>query len=358
MKDTASRDVDAVRRIFAEHDPAAPYPPDAAARELSRIEAVAAGSRPGRTSPPRRLLRPVLIAAAAVLTAAAVAVPTVFQAGRPAHADPPPAPLDVSAAEHAGGRVRLLELAGAAEAAEPPARGGDVAYVRTSEWTFTYAQDADDGRSGWGILPEDRSVWRTPDESGVELTVPGAPEHLGGDAGPLGFLFGDGTERFTWGGGEGGDGMFFTWDPDSLATDPEALERQLLDGAGHDAGTPEASLFHALEKLYAEAPVDPRVQAAVLRVLAGHEGVLYAGHAEDRYGRGGELFLVEDTASQEGTTLERRIMFDADTGMPLYFEIVAVESEHEQPEGVGLPVVNHYSVLVETAWVAEVEDRP
>lgn len=357
MKDTAfNDDVAAVRRLFAGHDPAAGYPEDAAARELSRIEVIAAGHRPGGApARPRRLLRPALIGAAAALTAVAVVVPVSLQSGRPAYAEPPPAPLDVPASERTGGREHLLDLARAAAAAEPPARDGDVAYVRTSEWTFTYSQDVDSGRVGWGILPEERSVWRTPDESGVELSVPREPEHVGGDEGPLGFLFGDGTERFEWGDGEGGDGMFFTWEPDTLATDPEELEEQLVDGAGFDAGTPEATLFYALQSLYTEAPVDPRVQSAVLRVLAGHEGVLYAGPSEDRYGREGELFLVEEEGEE---TLERRIMFDADTGMPLYFEVVAVESEYEQPEGVELPLVNHYSVIVETAWVPEVEDRP
>ncbi|MBR8744354.1 hypothetical protein [Nocardiopsis sp. MG754419] len=162
----------------------------------------------------------------------------------------------------------------------------------------------------------------------------------------------------TWGPGEGGDGWFFTWDPEALSTDPEEVERQLLRGAGFDAGSPEATLFYALESLYTEAPVDPRVQAAVLRALAEHDGVLHAGAAEDRHGREGELFLVEDDASVEGGSLERRIMFDADTGAPLYLEIVAVEPDASEPEDVEYPRVNHYAVITETAWVAEVEDRP
>ncbi|MGW9349926.1 CU044_5270 family protein [Nocardiopsis flavescens] len=358
MKDTAFHDdVTAVRRLLAGHDPAAAHPGSVAVRELARIEVIASGSGRGGPGPAprRRLLRPALIGVAAALTAVAVVVPVSLQSGRPAHAGPPPAPLDVPVAERTGGRERLLALADAADSAEPPARAGDVAYVRTSEWTFTYSQNADDGRAGWGIVPEERSVWRTPRESGVELAVPGEPEHLGGDEGPLAFLFGDGTERFEWGDGEGGDGMFFTWEPDALSTDPAELEEQLVAGAGHDAGTPEATLFYALESLYTEAPVDPRVQASVLRVLAGHEGVLYAGPSEDRHGREGELFLVEERA---GETLERRIMFDADTGMPLYHEIVMVESDYEQPDGVEPPVVYHYAVIADTAWVAEVEDRP
>jgi hypothetical protein len=290
-----------------------------------------------------------------VLTAVAVAVPVLIQTGRPANAGPPPAPLDVPVAERSEGREHLLSLAETAAAAQPPARDGDVAYVRTSEWTFTYSQDVDGGRAGGGSPPPAGRVGRAPDESGVELAVPGEPEYIGGDRGPLGFLFGDGTERFEWGDGEGGDGMFFTWEPDGLSTDPLELEEQLVAGAGFDAGTPEATLFYALQSLYTEAPVDPAVQAAVLEVLAGHEGVFYAGPSRDRHGREGELFLVEERGEE---TLERRIMFDADTGMPLYFEVVAVESEYEQPAGVELPVVNHYSVIVDTAWVAQVEDRP
>jgi hypothetical protein len=356
-------DTAAVRNLLTAHDPAASYPSDPAARELSRIEVIASGQRPRRVSslvPRGRLLRPAL-GLAATVAAAAVLLPLAVQADRPAYAGPPPVPLEAPPSERSDARDHLLSLAEAAGSQPPLPRSGDVAYVRTSEWTFTLSQDADSGEAGWGIVPQDLQVWRAPDESGRSVAVPNPPEHQGGDPGPLAALFGSGPEEFEWGDGEGGNGMFFTWEPADLSTDPERLEEQLIEGAangGYDDSDAEAALFYALQILYVEAPVDSEVQAAILRVLAEHDGVRYAGTAEDRQGREGELFVVEDGTEPGGDQLERRILFDADTGMPLYHEIVAVESDAEQPEGAELPRVNHYAAIVKSAWVPEVGDRP
>lgn len=347
-------DTDAVRGMLAAHDPAASVRPDPVAVELARVEAIASGDhRPVRGLVPRRPVPRLVLGAAAALTAVAVLGPLGWNAARPAYAGPPPAPLEVPMTGLSQGGERLLELAGAAEEQPPPPAGGDVAYVRTAEWTFTYSQDADTGEAGWGVVPTNEQVWRTPHESGRSVSTPSLPEHVGGDRDPLLWLFESGPEEFEWGGGEGGNGMFFTWEPDSLSADPERLAEQLLAADGPEDGSAAVGLVYALQQLYEEAPVGPDVQAAALRALAGQEDVLYAGTARDREGREGELFLVEEDAG-DGHLLERRIMFDADTGMPLYHETVAVESPGEE----GPPRVNNYTVLVESAWVAEVGDTP
>ncbi|WP_159945277.1 MULTISPECIES: CU044_5270 family protein [unclassified Nocardiopsis] len=350
-------DVDTVRHLLAAYDPAAGTRPDPAHRELSRIEVIASGGGRRRVRgllPARPGLR-LALGAAAVLAAAAVAVPLGWGGAQPAYAGPPPAPLEVPMAGLSEGRERLSALAEAAGEQPPPPRDGEVAYVRTLEWTFTYSQDADTGEEGWGVVPTSEQVWRTPHESGRSVSTPSAPEHQGGDPGPLAWLFERGPEEFEWGGGKGGDGMFFTWEPGDLATDPDRLAEQLTEGAGAEFPSTAAALFYALQELYGEAPVDPGVQAAALRALAGHEEVLYAGEARDREGREGELFLVEEDDGA-GNVLERRIMFDSDTGMPLYHETVAVESAAE-PDGE-LPRVNQYTVLAEAAWVPRVGDTP
>ncbi|MFD6952400.1 hypothetical protein A6A08_19795 [Nocardiopsis sp. TSRI0078] len=355
-------DTDAVRALLAAHDPAASVHASPATRELSRVEVIAAGNRRRRVRgllPGRPWHRPVL-GLAAVLAAAAVIVPLGWNAARPAYAGPPPAPLEASVSEASEGRERLLALAEAAEEQPPPPRGGDVAYVRTARWTLTYSQDADTGEEGWGIVPTNEQVWRTPHESGRHVSTPSMPEHLGGDRNPVRWLFERGPEEFEWGDGEGGNGMFFTWGPEDLSTDPGRLADQLAEGGGYGSGTAAdpseaVALVHALQQMYEEAPVDPGVQAAALRALAGHGDVLYAGTARDREGREGELFLVEEDAG-DGYVLERRIMFDPGTGMPLYHETVAVESDSAPDED--LPRVNQYTVLVESAWVPEVGDTP
>lgn len=353
-------DVRAIRNLLSAHDPAADHPGDHEAMERARIEVIASASQPRRTPPLLSwgtLTRPAVMGTAAAVAAAALLAPFVLRDSAPAHATPPPAPLNVPMTELTDAEEHLRDLADAAEAAEAPERNGDVAYVRTSEWIFTYAQNADNGQTGWGILPEERRVWRAPDESGVEVIVTGEAEYRGGDRGPLDFLSGGGSEKFTWGDGEGGDGMFFTWEPHALSTDPEELEEQLVQGASHETGARVTTLFLGLQSLYTEAPVSPQVQAAALRALAEHDGVLYAGEHRDRQGREGELFVIEDSETQEGGRLEHRILFDSETGAPLYFEVVTVESE-EEIEGVELPMVNQYVVISETAWVAEVEEQP
>jgi hypothetical protein len=347
-------DTDAVRGMLAAHDPAASVRPDPVAGELARIEAIASGGRrPVRGLLPRRPGPRLALGAAAAFTAVAVLGSLGWGAAQPAYAGPPPTPLEVPLTDLSQGRERLLDLAGTAQEQPPPPVGGDVAYVRTAQWTFTYSQDADTGEAGWGVVPTNEQVWRTPHESGRSVSTPSLPEHAGGDRGPLRWLFERGPEESEWGGGEGGDGMFFTWEPGSLSADPERLAEQLLAADGLEDDSAAVGLVYALQRLYEEAPVDPDVQAAALRALAGQEDVLYAGTARDREGREGELFLVGEDAG-DGYLLERRIMFDAGTGMPLYHETVAVESPGEE----GLPRVNNYTVLVESAWVAEVGDTP
>ncbi|MEY9212842.1 hypothetical protein NI17_003705 [Thermobifida halotolerans] len=150
------------------------------------------------------------------------------------------------------------------------------------------------------------------------------------------------------------EGMALTWEPGELSTDPERLEAQLLTLWD---GTSTADLFVSLQELYGERPVAPAEQGAILRLLAEHGDVRSAGTATDREGRSGLLFLTEDTESAEGQILQRRIMFAPDTGMPLYHETVVVESDDPVPTG-RLPQVNHYAVLVASAWVEEVGQRP
>lgn len=353
-------DTDTVRALFAAHDPAASVHADPARRELSRIEVIAAGQSPRRAARlvPRRPAFRIALGVAAALAALAVAAPLAFPSAPPAHAGPPPAPLEVASADLEEGRDALLALAETAEGQPAHPRPGDVAYVRTSQWNLTYSQDLDTDEAGWGILPVRDEVWRTPHESGLQIETPSAPEHLGGDPNPVLRLFEDGPTEWEWGDGEGGDGMFFTLEPGSLSDDPEVLAEQLITASGDDlSGAGDgAKVFYMLQELYGEAPVEPAVQAAVLRVLAEQEDVKSAGTARDREGREGLLFVVEERTGG-GSLLERRIMFDPETGQPLYHETLTLELPSEE-EGVELPRMNEYTVLVESAWVPEIEDTP
>ncbi|MEE2041326.1 CU044_5270 family protein [Nocardiopsis sp. CT-R113] len=352
-------DTDAVRALLAAHDPAASIHADPANRELSRVEVIASGHRRWRVShlAPRRPVFRIALGAAAALAALAVVGPFAFPSPRPAYAGPPPAPLEVASVDLEQGREPLLALAETAEGQPAHPRAGDVAYVRTSQWTLTYSQDLDTDEAGWGVLPVRDEVWRTPHESGLQIETPSVPDHLGGDPNPVRRLFEDGPTEWEWGGGEGGDGMFFSLEPGSLSEDPGVLADQLIGEGAVDLPDAEdgTKILYVLQQLYGEAPVEPGVQAAVLRVLAEEEDVMFAGTARDREGREGLLFVAEEDTG-DGLLLERRIMFDAGTGQPLYHETLTVESPSE-PD-TELPRVNNYTVLAESAWVAEIGDTP
>ncbi|MBV2363339.1 CU044_5270 family protein [Streptomonospora nanhaiensis] len=352
-----STDERVVRGIFAPHDPAAAVRVGEDQRARARVAALAAAA----SAPPRAHRRAgrgrwMLLAAAGAAAALTVAGTVAVNTAAPAYAGPPPPPLAVVPAEVTDADEELLALADRAED-RPPVRGegADVAYVHTSEWTLTMSQNADTDEEGWGVLPVDREVWRSLDDSGYAIERPQPPEHLSGDPDPLSRLFGEGPTEEEWGEGEGGNGMFLTWKPDTLPTDPDELAARLSTVDGVPSGG-SARLFTALQTLYSEMPVDPEVQAAALRALADRDDVRFAGTATDREGREGLLFLTEDRESSEGEVLQRRIMFDPDTGMPLYHETVVVRSEYRNADE--LPIVNHYAALVETAWVSEVHEAP
>ncbi|TDQ45491.1 CU044_5270 family protein [Actinorugispora endophytica] len=345
----------AVRDLLAPLDPAAAVRVDADQRARARVDALAMGGArtPGaRIGASKARWRLAALGAAACAAALAMIGVLAVNPADSAYAGPPPAPLSVTPANLEGAREELLALAETAEARPEPAPAGDVAYVRTAQWTLTWVQDADTDEFGWGIAPVDHQVWRSASQdAGYSVEAPQPAEHLSGDADPVLSLFEQGPSE-----SDGMDeGLAMTWEPGELATDPGALEAQLPEIWDTDS-TSTATLFSALQELYGERPVTPAEQGAVLRMLAGRDDVRFAGEATDREGRSGLLFLTEDTESVEGGLLQRRVMFAPDTGMPLYHETVLMESDAPTPGE--LPQVNNYTVLVASAWVAEVKQIP
>ncbi|UOE20355.1 hypothetical protein NI17_003710 [Thermobifida halotolerans] len=163
----------AVRDLLAPHDPASAVRVDAEQLARARVDAVARGASraPGAPGRPRRRRR----------------------GGRPRHGrgvrprllgdglrGSPSCPLAVVPSELGDAREELLALAETAEVRSASAPG-DVAYVRTSQWRLTLAQDADTGESGWGIAPVDHQVWRSVEEdAGYWIEHPLPPRAPGG----------------------------------------------------------------------------------------------------------------------------------------------------------------------------------
>ncbi|MFC4564040.1 CU044_5270 family protein [Nocardiopsis mangrovi] len=347
-----------VRDLLAAHDPAAGVRAGAEQRNTARVDALARAQdiREPRTVR-RTVWRKVALGAAACTVAAAV-VAVGGLVGRPtetAYAGPPPAPLAVEVNDLQDARADLLGLAERAEEQDARTPAGDISYLRTSTWSLVLSHDLDTDQAGWGVLPEEQQVWRDPDGSGLEITRTDVPDHLAGDEQPVLDLFDDGEEEYEWD-TEGSDGLRFLWQPGTLSTSPDTLAEQLIAGSGWSDGENTAGLFYAINELYNEQPVDPDVQGAVLRLLAEQDDVRFAGEAEDRSGRTGLLFLVQSDELGPGTELERRIMFDADTGMPLYTE--TVQTENPEPLDYDLPAVGDYTMFQTSAWVPEVRDTP
>ncbi|MFC7328430.1 CU044_5270 family protein [Marinactinospora rubrisoli] len=347
----------AVRDLLAAHDPAAGVRTGTEQLNAARIDALARAQRPGR---PRTVGRPGAWRRLAFATAAgAVAVAAigglVGSRAQTAYAGPPPAPLAVEMSDLRDARAELLDLAERAEGQETQAPGGDVSYLHTSTWSLVLSHDLDTDQAGWGVLPEDVRAWRDPDGSGLVIRRPDVPDHLAGDERPVLDLFTGGEEEYEWD-AEGEGGLRFVWEPGTLSTDPGTLAGQLIRGAGWSDGQTTAGLFYALAALYDEQPVAPAVQGAALRMLAERDDVRFAGAAEDRSGRPGLLFLVRSDEEGPGAELERRIMFDAETGMPIYTEIV--QTETAEPVPYDLPAVNSYTMFRTSAWVPEVRRTP
>ncbi|GAB3210849.1 CU044_5270 family protein [Marinactinospora thermotolerans] len=349
-------DEQVVRDLFAPHDPAAGTRPDPERMDQARA-GIQTGTVPASVrGGPARGRRPLLLGLAAGVATLLLTGVTLYRDPGTAEATPPPAPLSVLPGELDDAGEELRELAERAAARPATAGEGEVAYVRLSRWNLTLSQDLDTGEEGWGIAPVDEQVWRSPDHTGRVVERPRPAEHLAGDRGPIDALFEPEATEYEW--SHPDEGLQFSWAPGTLAEDPDTLRRQLAEGDGiENAEVDTAEVFYGLQRLYQEMPVSPGEQERILRMLAEDDGVRLAGQATDREGRTGVLFVAEDRLFSEGGTLQRRIMFDADTGMPLYHETVAMEGDTTDIAD-GSPVVNEYVVLVESAWVREVGDLP
>ncbi|MFC3996225.1 CU044_5270 family protein [Nocardiopsis sediminis] len=345
-----------VRDLMAAHDPASGVRTGTEALNQARIDALSRAEtvRVPRPAPRRRAWRALALSGAAGVIAVAVVGGLVGGREETAYAGPPPAPLAVEVGEVSEAGPELLELAERAEEQPVEEPAGDVAYQHKSTWHLTLSQDLDTGKQGWGIVPEDVQTWSVPSgNGGLEISRPDVPDHLEGDEQPLLSLFEDGVSEI-----EGGDVLNFSWEPGTLSTDPDTLAHQLIEEA--DANWSDevttAALWFAITQLYEDQPVEPAVQGAVLRMLAERDDVGFAGEAEDRSGRPGLLFVVRtDEPSGAGTEDELRMMFDAETGMPLYHETVLLEDPEAEYD---LPAVGQYTMFHTSTWVSEVRETP
>ncbi|WP_234337063.1 hypothetical protein [Streptomyces xylophagus] len=115
-----------------------------------------------------------------------------------------------------------------------------------------------------------------------------------------------------------------------LSHNPESLSRQLMSVSG---GSAQALLGTVRDIYYDLGVVEASLRAAILRVLAGAEGLRLAGIASDKSGR--EVFGV--SAQADGQGVQFTLIFDPATGeLNAHQEVLVKRAEKLDLEPPGL----------------------
>ncbi|HCT80750.1 MAG TPA: hypothetical protein DGT23_30125 [Micromonosporaceae bacterium] len=240
-----------------------------------------------------------MFALAAVLTVLAGAG-WYFARESAGHRIPPPAPaepLRLRRAPHdslIGAAERVDAYARSEFVPTPPAQG-DWVHVWTEQW----ARDGDGG-----ISPRQIQLLRAPDGSGHEYTwiLPAVPAEdfrlamVGSTRFRLATM-----QRTDYGPGQ------ITSHVDNPSNDPVRLLNQLHDIEPSSNGAP--GVLRAISSLWLYSCPGTGVRAAILRLLAGIEGLTINDHAIDDIGRPGYAI----TAATESST--DTMFVDPNTGM-------------------------------------------
>ncbi len=222
------------------------------------------------------------------------------------------------------------------------------------------------------FIPMDREIWQSPDGTCRVAEKPGPPKEKTGDHTEHSEFLELNTSDETHGPGEYCNPL------EELPTDAVAIKEALLDQG--DGTTAEDDIGTLVERLnntvYTKQPVQPASQAGILRLLAEYPEVRFAGRTEDRLGRSGMLFQAEsDGEAKDRPPFQYRLMFDAETARPLYYEAVQTGELSEEkkkeledsgvhpPEdlekyGLELPLLQSYTHYMAAQWVPDLETRP
>ncbi|MER7505118.1 CU044_5270 family protein [Nonomuraea pusilla] len=334
----------------------------------------------------RAVARPVwglgLAGAAAALTAAAVVVVN----GTGGAGAPPPTSAAAPPASSAPRTVRLparaILLAAAEKAADQPE--ATAAYwhtVSVSRSVYTVEDGGYQvvdrqrhemwtpratGGEQWssdqdlGAVPatdEDRAAWeRAGSPSRITVQVPGKK------LGPMTLSTSPGKPRTGHMPLVDGDKVFWLGrnvtmkDLRELPSDPDRLKAWLLRSyGGHSTESDEPMpsdtwLFQVSVGLISDMPVTPEVRAAAFRMLAGLDGVAVTEDVTDAEGRSGTaVALKEHVRVKDGSVLEQRLVFDAETGRALATESVVVEPGGLQA-GLRPGTVWNSTAVLESGW--------
>ncbi|MFD8370969.1 CU044_5270 family protein [Streptomyces sp. NPDC059688] len=220
-----------------------------------------------------------------------------------------PAPLHPRHADRQAADV-LEEIAGRiAGQADPRPKPWKSEHFIREDWALSTRFDNVQVTSA--VIPERRETWERHDGSSHWKSKSLTPQ------------FQDGRQRDIWekAGSVGKEPVRSagTSGPDAVGageppTTVEGMRTWLADGQKMGPGL----LYEVLPERFQDHVFSPAQRAAVLRVLASTDGIVYAGTVEDRAGRTGEAFSLTDRFG--GLPNKRTLVFDPATGNLLAYE--------------------------------------
>ena len=279
--------------------------------------------------------RGLLVAVAALLAAAVLVVGALtpfdlpfLRHGTPALAATPPL-LSFDPSGMPDAKAVLDRLAQNA-AARPPAPGrGRFDYVQVQAWYLNSAIGG--GGTTSALVPTLTEAWTAPDGSGRSRTVRGHAEveQVGSKETLKAVLAGTGQAEVTVF-GERGTSKLPLIDLSRLSTDPGVLARQLLRNEGTLSYSPDPGglpvWFQRVQniiELYRRQVVPPRLQAALLRVLATTPDLVVFGRGHDRVGRA--VVAVGFESNVHGRPARYELLLDPRSGaLRAYEEAITI----------------------------------
>lgn len=207
----------------------------------------------------------------------------------------------------------LDELARTAEAGSRESVDGQALYFKHEIWALSTRIDGIQVTSA--IIPEVRQVWRKPDGSAKWKAKTKPP------------VFENGAQRRIWEGSGSAGKTPTSWSGASGPADASDLRNKPAPSdtagmarwlsLGYESFGP-GQLFDSLSERNLSNLFSPQQRAALLRVLAGTEGVVYRGEVADRAGRPGVSFSVD--SDYGGLPVKRTLIFDTHNGKLLAYE--------------------------------------
>ncbi|MFE1444164.1 hypothetical protein [Streptomyces sp. NPDC058739] len=316
------RDVERVRAVLTPaNDPAGNLtqgaatflePPEHALESLRRDQPT-----------PRRVLRPgrrQLLAGAGLAAAVAVVVggrTLAPDSEAPAPVAYTPPVLTLHPVEGQSARAFLLAFARRVERLEPETAQGAYQYAKTWGWGLDTAGDVPGGVAN-AAVPTVTESWVAGDGSGRRRSAYGEPLYPNPEqrkaAEEAGLVAGTGVKDRTFGPGEfpALDGA--GWERIApFSTEPRTLARQLTK-VNWEGGMIVYGIRDMLGYAGKAGPVEPRLRAATLEVLADSVGLSVATTTT---WNGQRAVAVSQSQTLDGSTQRDTVLFDPETGYPI-----------------------------------------